>query len=93
MTAAPGTRTTFKSLVPVNGPNRMGGNALRERFFGYPSEELARLQPGSVAFLSRSGGALQFPYKTAAERGVRFSDMLTSGSEIDLDLADVVKRE
>jgi acyl-CoA synthetase (NDP forming) len=76
--------------LAISGPNCMGGNALREKFFGYPNAELSRLPAGSVAFVSQSGGTLQFFCKTAAERGVRFSYMLTSGNELDLDLADFV---
>lgn len=76
--------------LSISGPNCMGGNALREKFFGYPNAELSRLPAGSVAFVSQSGGTLQFFCKTAAERGVRFSYMLSSGNEIDLDIADFV---
>lgn len=79
-----------RSGLTVNGPNCMGGNALREKFFGYPNNELVHLPPGSVGCVSQSGGTLQFLCKTAAERGVKFSYMFSSGNEIDLDLADFV---
>ncbi len=79
-----------RSGIAVNGPNCMGGNSLRERFFGYPNNELVSLPPGSVGCVSQSGGTLQFICKTASERGVRFSYMFSSGNEIDLDLADFV---
>ncbi len=79
-----------RSGIAVNGPNCMGGNSMREKFFGYPNNELVHLPPGSVGCVSQSGGTLQFLCKTAAERGVKFSYMFSSGNEIDLDLADFV---
>ncbi len=79
-----------RSGLAVNGPNCMGGNALRERFFGYPNADFVSLPPGTVACVSQSGGTMQFLCKTAAERGVKFSHMFSSGNEIDLDLADFV---
>ncbi len=79
-----------RSGLTVNGPNCMGGNALHEKFFGYPNNELVKLPPGGVACVSQSGGTLQFLCTTAAKRGVKFSYMFSSGNEIDLDLADFV---
>ena len=79
-----------RSGLVVNGPNCMGGNAFRERFFGYPNSEFVALPAGSVGCVSQSGGTLQFLCKTAADRGVKFSYMFSSGNEIDLDLADFV---
>lgn len=79
-----------RSGIALNGPNCMGGNSMREKFFGYPNNELVHLPAGSVGCVSQSGGTLQFLCKTAADRGVRFSYMFSSGNEIDLDLADFV---
>lgn len=76
--------------LAVNGPNCMGGNSLRERFFGYPNPELLDLPIGNVSCVSQSGGTLQFLVQTAAARGVKFSTIFSSGNEIDLDLADFV---
>ncbi len=74
----------------VNGPNCMGGNSLRDRFFGYPNPELLNIPIGHVSCVSQSGGTLQFLVQSAAARGVKFSTMFSSGNEIDLDLADFV---
>ena len=79
-----------RSGLTVSGPNCMGGNALRERFIGYPKVELAKIPAGSVACISQSGGTLQYICQAAADRGVEFSYMVSSGNEIDLDLADFV---
>jgi len=62
----------------------------RERLFAYPNSELGRVPPGAVGCVFQSGGTLQFWMKTAADRGLRFSYGMTSGNEIDLDLADYV---
>ena len=75
-----------KSGIVVNGPNCMGGNAMREKFFGYPNNELVKMPPGGVGCVSQSGGTLQFICKSGGDRGVRFSYMFSSGNEIDLDL-------
>jgi acetyltransferase len=79
-----------RSGLIVAGPNCMGGNALHQKFFGYPNNEICKLPPGSVAFASQSGGTLQFLTSSGADRGVNFSYMISSGNEISLDLADYV---
>ncbi len=79
-----------QSGIALSGPNCMGGNNLHSRFFGYPNKELVGIRPGSVALVSQSGGTLQFIAKTSALRGVGFSHMISSGNEIDLDLADFI---
>jgi acyl-CoA synthetase (NDP forming) len=79
-----------ESGLIVCGPNCMGAMALREKYFGYPNDELCRLTPGAVAMVTQSGGTLQYLGQVGAQRGVRFSYMISSGNEIDLDLADYV---
>jgi acetyltransferase len=79
-----------RSGLVVNGPNCMGGNSFHHNFFAYPNLELLQLQKGGVAFISQSGGMVQFFAKSAGERGVKFSTMFSTGNEIDLDLADYV---
>jgi len=79
-----------RSGLVVNGPNCMGGNSFHHNFFAYPNGELLQLPKGPVAFISQSGGMVQFFAKSAGERGVKFSTMFSTGNEIDLDLADYV---
>jgi acetate---CoA ligase (ADP-forming) len=74
----------------VCGPNCMGANALRERYFGYPNTELCQLTPGAVAMVTQSGGTLQYLGQVGAQRGVKFNYMISSGNEINLDLADYI---
>ncbi len=79
-----------RSGLIVCGPNCMGANALRERYFGYPNTELCQLTPGAVAMVTQSGGTLQYLGQVGASRGVKFNYMISSGNEINLDLADYV---
>jgi acetyltransferase len=77
-----------KSCLRIAGPNCMGAQSYRERLFAYPNAELSRLPPGPLACIFQSGGTLQFWMKSAADRGIRFSYAISSGNEVDLDLAD-----
>ena len=87
--------TALKALIArsglvVAGPNCMGGNALHQKFFGYPNSQISKLPAGSVAVVSQSGGTMQFIVQTGGERGVEFSYAMSSGNEICLDLADYI---
>jgi acyl-CoA synthetase (NDP forming) len=87
--------TALKALIEqsgliVCGPNCMGANALREKYFGYPNTELCALAPGAVGIVTQSGGTLQYLGQVGAQRGCKFSYMISSGNEINLDLADYV---
>ncbi|MDB5508135.1 MAG: acetyl-CoA synthetase [Hyphomicrobiales bacterium] len=79
-----------RSTLRVAGPNCMGAFSYREKIFAYPNADLAKLEAGPVGCVFQSGGTLQFFMKTAASRGLRFSYGVSSGNEIDLDLADYV---
>jgi acyl-CoA synthetase (NDP forming) len=87
--------TALKSLaeragLALAGPNCMGSMSMREKCFFYPNSELCELAPGGVALVSQSGGTLQFLAKSAGDRGVKFSYMISSGNELCLDLADYI---
>lgn len=79
------------SRLRVSGPNCMGAYSYRERLLAYPNTELCRVPPGPVGCVFQSGGTLQFWLKSAAERGLRFSYAVSSGNEVDLDLADYLE--
>jgi acetyltransferase len=76
------------SRLRVSGPNCMGSYSYRERLFAYPNTELCSVPPGPIGCIFQSGGTLQFWLKSAAERGIGFSYAVSSGNEVDLDLAD-----
>lgn len=77
-----------KTGLAVSGPNCMGSNSWREKVFLYPNRGLAQIPTGGVAAIFQSGGTIQIWLKVASERGLRFSYGISSGNELDLDLAD-----
>src|SRR5882757_6133381 len=77
-----------RSKMRIAGPNCMGAHSYHERMFAYPNTELGRFPAGPVGAIFQSGGTLQFWLRTGADRGLRFSYGITSGNEIDFDLAD-----
>lgn len=74
----------------IAGPNCMGALSYREKLFAYPNPSLAVWPAGPVGCVFQSGGTLQFFMKTGGQRGLRFSYAVSSGNEVDLDLADYV---
>ncbi len=79
-----------RSGLIVAGPNCMGSMSLREKCFLYPNSELCKMVAGSIGTVFQSGGTLQFVCKSAADRGVQFSYMISSGNELCIDLAEYV---
>ena len=77
-----------RTNIRIAGPNCMGAFSFPERMFAYPNEEVARYPQGPVGVVFQSGGTLQFIMRTGGARGLRFSYGISSGNEIDLDLAD-----
>lgn len=74
----------------ISGPNCMGSLALRENLLLYPAKRVRGLRPGSVGVVFQSGGTFQFWLQQASVRGLAFSYAVSSGNELDLDLADYV---
>ena len=68
----------------------MGSLALREKLLLYPAKRVRGLQPGPVGVVFQSGGTFQFWLQQAALRGLDFSYAISSGNELDLDLADYI---
>ncbi|WP_161139922.1 acetate--CoA ligase family protein [Propylenella binzhouense] len=74
----------------ICGPNCMGTLAIREGHLFYPSPRVRSLSPGPVGVVFQSGGTFMYWLRQAAVRGLGFSYAVSSGNEIDLDLADYV---
>ena len=74
----------------VSGPNCMGSIALREKLLLYPAARVRALPAGDVGIVFQSGGTFQFWLQHAATRGLGFSYAVSSGNELDLDLADYI---
>ena len=77
-----------RTNIRIAGPNCMGAYSFPERAFCYPNPEIATWKTGPVGVIFQSGGTLQFFMRTGGLRGLRFSYGISSGNEIDLDLAD-----
>ena len=74
----------------ISGPNCMGSVSLREKLLLYPAKRVRALKPGSVGVVFQSGGTFQFWLQQAGLRGLDFSYAVSSGNELDLDLADYI---
>jgi acyl-CoA synthetase (NDP forming) len=79
-----------KHGLRISGPNCMGSLALREKLLLYPAKRVRALQPGPVGVVFQSGGTFQFWLQQASLRGLDFSYAVSSGNELDLDLADYI---
>ena len=84
------TALSDKHGLRISGPNCMGSLALREKLLLYPAKRVRGLQPGPVGVVFQSGGTFQFWLQQAALRGLDFSYAISSGNELDLDLADYI---
>jgi acetate---CoA ligase (ADP-forming) len=79
-----------KHGLRLSGPNCMGSLAIREKLLLYPAKRVRSLRPGSVGVVFQSGGTFQFWLEQASQRGLDFSYAVSSGNELDLDLADYI---
>jgi acetyltransferase len=79
-----------KHGLRISGPNCMGSLALREKLLLYPAKRVRALRPGAVGVVFQSGGTFQFWLQQASLRGLDFSYAVSSGNELDLDLADYI---
>jgi acetyltransferase len=75
----------------VSGPNGMGTIAFREKAVFYTHARIRNLPAGDTGVVFSSGGSLQHWLRQAAMRGLGFSYAVSSGDEIDLDVADYVE--
>lgn len=74
----------------ICGPNCMGALSFRERLLFYPAPRVRAFPEGSAGVVFQSGGTFQFWLQQAATRGLGFSYAVSSGNELDLDIADYI---
>lgn len=74
----------------ICGPNCMGTISFAENLLFYPAARVRGLPTGPVGVVFQSGGTFQYWLSQAAIRGMGFSYAVSSGNELDLDLADYV---
>ena len=68
----------------------MGALALPESHLFYPAERVRALPQGGVGVIFQSGGTFQYWLGQGAVRGLGFSYAVSSGNELDLDVADYI---
>ena len=78
-----------KGLV-VCGPNCMGAMSFPQNLLFYPATRIRGLPTGQTGVVFQSGGTFMFWLQRAAERGLGFSYAVSSGNELNLDLADYI---
>lgn len=74
----------------ISGPNCMGSISLPERLLFYPTPRVRGLPLGEVGVVFQSGGTFQFWLEQGAARGLGYSYAVSSGNELDLDMADYI---
>lgn len=74
----------------ISGPNCMGAISLPERLLFYPTPRVRGLPVGKVGVVFQSGGTFQFWLEQGAARGLGYSYAVSSGNELDLDMADYI---
>jgi acyl-CoA synthetase (NDP forming) len=74
----------------VCGPNCMGAMAFPRNLLFYPAVRIRGMPVGSTGVAFQSGGTFMFWLQRAAERGLGFSYAVSSGNELNLDLADYI---
>lgn len=81
---------TVKNDLRVAGPNCMGVMGFHDRMFIYPLAKARSLPSGDIGVIFQSGGTFLFWMHQAAVRGLGFSYAVSSGNELDLDVADYI---
>lgn len=74
----------------VCGPNCMGAMSFPKNLLFYPATRIRGLPVGPLGVVFQSGGTFMFWLQRAAERGLSFSYTVSSGNELNLDLADYI---
>ena len=74
----------------ISGPNCMGSISLPERLLFYPTPRVRGLPKGPVGVVFQSGGTFQFWLEQGAARGLGYTYAVSSGNELDLDMADYI---
>ena len=74
----------------ICGPNCMGAISMRENLLFYPASRVRGLPHGPIGVVFQSGGTFQYWLSQGATRGLGFSYAVSSGNELNLDIADYI---
>jgi len=77
--------------MALMGPNCLGYVNLVDGVAAYSGPLMEPPEPGTVALVSQSGALACAFTGVAAERGIRFSHVITTGNQIGVGLADYVR--
>ncbi len=83
-------QTADEAGVTLCGPNCLGVMAFAEGLYNYPSADIRKLPAGKIGVAFQSGGTLRYWMRRGAERGLGFSYAVSTGNEIQTDLADYI---
>lgn len=89
-TRAQAIRSICDAGFRVCGPNCMGTVSVKEQLCLYPTARVRSLPDGPVGVVFQSGGTFQFWLQQGAIRGLGYSYAVSSGNELDLDVADYI---
>jgi len=78
--------------IRILGPNSIGLISVENQYFGTFSSSLNALIPeaGGIALATQSGAFGAFTYSRAIQRGMKFSRIVATGNEADIDLAECI---
>ena len=76
--------------IHICGPNCMGAISLPEKLLFYPTPRVRGLPEGPAGVIFQSGGTFQYWLEQAAARGLGFSYAVSSGNELDIQIADYI---
>lgn len=76
--------------IHICGPNCMGAISLPEKLLFYPTPRVRNLPKGPAGVIFQSGGTFQYWLEQAAARGLGFSYAVSSGNELDIQIADYI---
>jgi acetate---CoA ligase (ADP-forming) len=77
--------------MSLMGPNCLGYVNLVDGVAAYSGPLMEPSEPGHVALVSQSGALACAFTGVAAERGIRFSHVITTGNQVGLELADYLR--
>lgn len=77
--------------MSLMGPNCLGYVNLVDGVAAYSGPLMEPSEPGHVALVSQSGALACAFTGVAAERGIRFSHVITTGNQLGLELADYLR--
>lgn len=79
--------------IRIIGPNCLGAFDARSRFLASFTATIDRIapEPGPLAVASQSGAYGSHIYMVARQRGLKVGKLITTGNEVDVDVAETIR--